>query len=426
MTETPKPTVELMRTLDEKFITDPLVFETMRPSGGIVTSGDGFLLPDGTLDRDAVRGLVARAVALFPASRLRLRSMPLGLTTPAWVAAEPDLDYHVRFRDTVAPDEVAALLGGAFNGELSLDRPLWTILAAPLPDGDVAIVLQLHHALGDGLFGLRFIDALTANDPYDVREVVVAEAQSSPRTAFGIWRVAFRDWRAAFPGVRAGWREYSRKSFTRRLRRTGGRLLRSRRFARGASVPPRRHALVFLEYPQVKLAARDAGCSVHDLFVTASLEAVAGLDAPFAATALLVPISRRAGAGGDERNHISMIRVELPSDTHGRPTDSVAAQVAAGVAGAASGPPPRGGVPGYTSFLPWRPRQRFSGTAVVRSVTLWPVLEPHERLGIFGSMHNGVFSIAVVSSDELDAAALADATRGRLLAERAAMTEAVA
>ena len=418
MTET-TPTAELMRTLDEKFIADPMVFATMRPTGGIITSGEGFLDADGALDREAIRALVARAVALFPAARLRLRPMPLGLSTPAWVAAEPDLDYHVRFRDHCAPDEVAALLGGAFNGELDLERPLWTILGAPLPDGEVAIVLQLHHALGDGLFGLRLVEALTGNEPFDVHDLPEHPREVSPDTPFGIWRIAFRDWRTAHPGWAAGWREYTRKSFLRRLRRTGGRLLRPRRFAAPVTPPERRYALDLIDYAEVKLAARDAECSVHDLFVTAALEAVAAEIPDADPTALLVPISRRAGAGGEERNHISMIRVELPGTPEGA-TAGVAEQIAEGVAGRAAPVPSRRDWPGYTSFLPWKPRHRYSGEASVRAVTLWPVLEPSERLGVFGSMYNGLFSIAVTTAVDLDPVALAERTRERMFAQRRA------
>ncbi|QEO10253.1 wax ester/triacylglycerol synthase domain-containing protein [Protaetiibacter larvae] len=410
---------ELMRTLDEKFIADPAAYAAMRPVGTIIVEGAPLRTPEGELDRDAVRAVVARAVALFPPARQRLREMPLGLTTPAWVAAEPDLDYHLRFHDEPTEAELAALLGGALNGELALDRPLWSILAAPLSDGDVAIILQLHHALGDGLFGLRFVDALTANDPVDASVIPEAEELSSPRTALGIWRIAFREWRSAHPGLGAQWREYWRKPVVRRVRRTGGRLLRSRRFARAVPAPARRHAIRVLDYAEAKAAARDAGASIHDLLVTAALEAVGELLGD-PQPALLVPISRRAGTGGEQRNHISMIRVAASSDREDL-VASVAEQVATGVAGEAPALPARPDWPGYASFLPWRPRPRWFGAGAVRSVSLWPVLAPDDRLGVFGSLHNGRFSIAVATESGLDADALLERVHERLLTPRGAV-----
>jgi hypothetical protein len=398
--------VELMRTLDEKFIADPVAFATMRPTAAVVVDGAPLRDATGAIDIELVRALVERATWQFPPMRLRLRPMPWGVTTPAWVAAEDvDLDYHLRFLDRPPADESAALAGDS-NGDLDAARPLWVILVVPLANGDIALVPQVQHALGDGLFGLRVIDALSKNEPFDASDGDADRVPvRSPRTRAGILIEALRGWWRLQGGLRAAWREYSRKSFRRRLRRTGGRILRPFRARRRPPValPPRHHAFATFALADAKRAARAIGSSLHDLTVASALQAVeAGLGGE-GPVALLVPVSRRAGSTGDERNNISMVRVAVP---RGLELPEIAASVHQQVAAAAAAdilaPPPNRDWPGYASFLPWRPRRRYIGQALVRSVILWPVLDPGERVAVFGSTYHEAYTVAVSGTDDLD------------------------
>jgi len=420
--------VELMRTLDEKFVADWTAFQTMRPTGGLVVDGGPLRRPDGALDREAVFALVRHVVASWPALRMRVRTMPLGVTTPAWIAAEPDLDWHVRIVDAVDPADVERVLGGELNGPLDLARPLWTLLAAGLPDGDVALVPQVQHALGDGIFALRFIDQLTADAPFDPAETAPPEPLAPSPGAVGILREAFGSWWAAQDGWRGAWHEYWRKPLVRRLRRSAGRVLRPRRLRRqqGSSLPLRHHAFRSLDFRSVKAAARAEGCSVHDLVVAASLVAAARLAPAAPETALLVPVSRRAGTTGDERNNISMTSVTVPSDADlPVAVGATTAQIAAFVRGDPDALERPLTAPGYTSYLPWRVRPRYAGRALVRQVVLWPVLDPRHLFAVFAGSYAGSFAVAVSGSPEVDVAAVADHICALLLVEPAVLDAGV-
>jgi hypothetical protein len=396
--------VELMRTLDERFIATPAAFATMRITGAMVV--DGALLRDasGVLDESLVRALVGRAARRFAPMRQRLRPMPLGVTTPAWVNADVDLAHHVRVAAPGSLDELHLLSGDA-NGPLDPARPLWGAVAMPLPTGDVAVVPQSHHALGDGIFALRVLDAMTEDEPFDPSSDPVPLDPPSPRTAVGILLRAFRDWRAQRANAGAAWREYWRKPFVRRLCRMGGRILRPirNRGARGRPLPPRHHAFARVDLSSVRAAARAAGCGVHDLTVVAALLALDAALPPGAPAAIAVPVSRRVGLTGEERNHIVMIRIEIPrGSTRESAIDRVRTAVAVAVAGESGGLPAHRDWPGYASFLPWRPRRRYLGPAAVRSVVFWPVLDPFDAIGFFGSSYGETYTLAVSTAGDYD------------------------
>ena len=169
MGDTRPVAVELMRTLDEKFIANAIAFEAARPAAGFIADGAALRRADGSLDRELIRQIIAGGSRRMPAMRQRLMRAPLGLTTPGWVPVDHlDLDFHVRFLDDVIDDaDLAEVLAGRQNGEMRLDHPLWDFLVGESASGDVVVVGRVHHAFGDGIFGMRVFDALVADEPYD-------------------------------------------------------------------------------------------------------------------------------------------------------------------------------------------------------------------------------------------------------------------
>lgn len=100
---------------------------------------------------------------LLPALRRRLVTMPLGLSNPGWVDAEPDLDEHIveiPLPEGSGMAELEAQVGALHPVLLDRARPLWkfhvfTGLAPgqePVHEGRprVALYTQLHHAAVDG------------------------------------------------------------------------------------------------------------------------------------------------------------------------------------------------------------------------------------------------------------------------------------
>ena len=104
---------------------------------------------------------------------------------------------------------------------------------------------------------------------------------------------------------------------------------------------------------------------VNSMTVAVALEAVEALAGSTDDPALLVPISLRAGLGGDERNHVRMARVSRPA---GMSLEDAVPLVHAAIAHAAETGQTGtadGAWSGYASFLPGRARMRFFGPARV-------------------------------------------------------------
>lgn len=111
-------------------------------------------------DWELLRTRVARAARRLPAFRARVVHPPLRLATPRWnTLPEVDLDWHLQRMS----------LPGAAGWEGVLDiarrkavtafdpaRPLWEMtLVEDLPEGRAALVMVFHHALTDGIGGVR-------------------------------------------------------------------------------------------------------------------------------------------------------------------------------------------------------------------------------------------------------------------------------
>ncbi|QAY63975.1 hypothetical protein ET495_12890 [Xylanimonas allomyrinae] len=314
---------ELLGTLDEKFVANAVVFEHATPCAGLLLRGEPLRTETGALDRELVLRALAHGLARAPELRRRLRPAPFGLTTPAWVPDDDiDLEAHVRFHvGVVATDgpELPVLLAGRLNPPLDPRRPLWNTVVAELDDGRVAIAWRIQHAVGDGLYGMRLLDALTeADDAGAAGDAGVAGGAGAagdaaadgpgsraaapstsgastsgastsgasttgtsatgtsatgtsrstptvpplepgphrpPRSGAELLRVAWLAWWRRQEGPRGAWHEYWRKPFLRRLRRWGGRLVR----------PVRNHVLVVRGLTESLVPQRRYAFATHDL-----------------------------------------------------------------------------------------------------------------------------------------------------------------
>jgi WS/DGAT/MGAT family acyltransferase len=108
---------------------------------------------------DDLREHMRARLALTPALRRRLVAMPLSLSNPAWVDAEPDLNEHIveiALPANSGMAELEAAVGELHPVLLDRSRPLWKFHVftglAPGPDGEqrVGLYTQLHHAAVDG------------------------------------------------------------------------------------------------------------------------------------------------------------------------------------------------------------------------------------------------------------------------------------
>ncbi len=109
-----------------------------------------------------------------PAFRKHPATLLGGISNLGWsYEHDIELDYHVRRSALPAPGRVRDLLEltSRLHGSL-LDRhrPLWEAhLIEGLHDGRFAVYTKLHHALVDGISGLRLIQRSLNTDPHDTR-----------------------------------------------------------------------------------------------------------------------------------------------------------------------------------------------------------------------------------------------------------------
>ena len=79
-----------------------------------------------------------------------------------------DVRHHVRripFEAPAPADRLAELMVGAMSRPFDVDRPLWRVdVVDAVSDGSFALYMTLHHAMGDGLFGLTVASFLALDD----------------------------------------------------------------------------------------------------------------------------------------------------------------------------------------------------------------------------------------------------------------------
>ena len=144
------------------------------------------------LDLSTLTARVAERLDRLPHLRRRLHLVPGGIGHPV-LADDPDfrLEDHV-LHARLGPVELAAgepfaqlnaFLATVSGTRLPLDRPLWRLtLVEGMSDGSRALVLQLHHALGDGAATTALITELL-DDRATGRPPLVEAADLRPHPA---------------------------------------------------------------------------------------------------------------------------------------------------------------------------------------------------------------------------------------------------
>jgi diacylglycerol O-acyltransferase len=130
---------------------------------------DGSTMPGGYNFAEFKRRLDIR-VGLIPAFRRKLHNPLWNLSHPVWVEDEDfDLDHHVHRIGVPAPGdrrELAELCAHIAGQPLDRSRPLWEMYVIEgLADGEVAVLLKMHHASVDGVSGASLITYLAGLSP---------------------------------------------------------------------------------------------------------------------------------------------------------------------------------------------------------------------------------------------------------------------
>ena len=113
------------------------------------------------LDIDALRAAVEKRLPSQPRATQRIDTSG---PEPRWVqATDFDIRDHVRRQTAscVSRADLWRIVSGLMSEHLDRSKPLWTFdVIGPLEDGREAIAVRIHHAMCDGIAGVRFLDAV--------------------------------------------------------------------------------------------------------------------------------------------------------------------------------------------------------------------------------------------------------------------------
>lgn len=244
----------------------------------IVVVDPGDALQEMTFERICEGAAAAMPHAL--AFRRRPVRVPLSAGHPAWLDA-PQLDHSYHFRHVVLPPgageaELEALASEVASERLDPQKPLWQLVFVEgLPDGHVAFLLKLHHAVADGAASARLATQTfqATPEPTSPPPPVTTPNEPTPSlarlVAFTLRRDLARQHelpglvRRSLAGLRVG----------RRFRREG-KPLQARPFS-GPMTRFNRPLTARRSYTNVTLSlgvlqeVKDAlGCTVNDVYLT--------------------------------------------------------------------------------------------------------------------------------------------------------------
>jgi diacylglycerol O-acyltransferase / wax synthase len=294
-----------LTALDQQF----LALEDARHVGhvGALAVLDPSTAPGGKLTIEDLQRLISERLSLVPPFRWRLAQVPFDLDYDYWIEdPDFDLDFHVR-ELALPPNGTDRQLGEQvariFARPLDRSRPLWELyLIHGLPEGRVAVMTKIHHAVIDGLSGAEIQGALldlspegrepTEPQPSAAGGRAPGELEMLARGVIGLPRYPVRLLRSlprALPNVA----EVPSLGNIPGLRPAGRLAARAQRVVGGGSrvvgrrdmVPPRtsfngrisahrRYAFGRLSLDRVKAVKHHFGCTVNDVVVAICAGAV--------------------------------------------------------------------------------------------------------------------------------------------------------
>ena len=125
---------------------------------------------DGPIPYDRFVASIASKLHLVPRCQQVVVMPPLNVGMPTW---EDDPHFDIRrhiFRVTLdypgGDAELEAVVGEVFSQVLDRSKPLWEIYVVDgLKDGRGALIWRLHHALADGISGMRLLEIFLDTEP---------------------------------------------------------------------------------------------------------------------------------------------------------------------------------------------------------------------------------------------------------------------
>lgn len=290
--------------------------------------------PDGGVDFDAIRRMIASLLHRIPRYRQKIQWTPV-FGRPVWVDdREFDLDYHIRHTSLPRPGsdrQLKELAARIMSLPLDLAMPPWELWVVEGLEGDrFATITKIHHCMIDGSSGVDLGMILMSTSPS-------TDIPSAPRflprpapTAHELFREELRHWAGlplrAVRGIEQ-LRQESRDlsdEIVVRAKALGGLL---GIVIRGASESPingeigphRRFDWLEMSFDDVRGLRREVGCTVNDIVLATVTGAVRryfqhrGVDPAKLDFRVSAPVSmRREDERGRLGNHVSSWVLTLP------------------------------------------------------------------------------------------------------------------
>ncbi|HWG94980.1 MAG TPA: wax ester/triacylglycerol synthase family O-acyltransferase [Mycobacteriales bacterium] len=294
-----------------------------------------FELPEGA-DDGFVSELYEQALAVEEVSPLFRKRPRRSLTTLGqWAWEEDDdldLEHHVRHSALPRPGrvrELLALVSRLHGTLLDRKRPLWEAhLIEGLEGGRFAVYTKTHHAMIDGISGMRLLQRSMSTDPDAVVPMPYAMRTQGGRRRGGGGGVTALPGQAARGAVRVG---VDAVTITPALVKIAEKVLRQQRLALPGQAPrtilntsisgSRRFAADGWDLSRIRAVGKAAGATVNDVVLAmcsgALRQYLLDLDAlPDAPLIAMTPVNLRADDPDDDRtgNAVGIILCNLATD----------------------------------------------------------------------------------------------------------------
>ena len=328
---------ERLSALDESFLALEDARCHMHIGAVAIFDAGPLATPDGGIDVDRVRALMAAGIHRIPRYRQRLAWSPI-FNHPAWVDDDRfNLAYHVRHTHLPRPGDarqLKRLVGRLMSQALDRGKPLWEMWVVEGLEGDrFAIVTKVHHCMIDGVGSVDLMGAVMRTTPDPDPALAQPPPQWIPRPAPEGFDLFFRELshRAATPLevarlVRDGLRA-PRETADRVIGAVAGLCEALSAGARPASPtalnvaigPHRRFDWLRMDMTQVRAVKAALGGTLNDVVLATLSGALRhflrrrGVDVDRLDFRAMVPVNVRS-TGERLGNRVAMVSVTLPLD----------------------------------------------------------------------------------------------------------------
>ena len=257
---------------------------------------------------------------------LRLGSKGLPFSFPAWVTDKNfDIDFHLRHSALPQPghmDELMKLVSRLHARLLDRTRPLWEMyLIEGLEGNRFGIYTKIHHALVDGVGGMRLMDNSLARsaDDADTRALwSAAEIRKRERLKLSMAEGALKTAKGLLAPVRS-LPQAAKALFLPGDTEAAIVFKTSKTVFNGHITASRRFAIQTLPLSETKAIGTALGHTVNDMFLAICAAALRRYLAekgqtPEHALTATVPVSLQLAGSTQQGNQISYIGVNLCTD----------------------------------------------------------------------------------------------------------------